>query len=111
MSLIDHNPRGGVKEEFEPADAIRYNERTVAERINARLREAFGARQERVHQFSRLYRRKRRKVRQKALRRRVAPEKYRLGGVPAKGKVSPDAPEAPANRNFFTCRPTCTAGT
>ena len=31
VPLIDHNPRGGQKEEFEPADAIRYNERTVAE--------------------------------------------------------------------------------
>lgn len=37
VPLIDHNPRGGVKDEFEPADAIRYKERTVAERSNARL--------------------------------------------------------------------------
>ena len=42
IPLIDHNPRGGVKEEFEPADAIRYNERTVAERSNARLKDEFG---------------------------------------------------------------------
>jgi len=42
VPLIDHNPRGGVKEEFEPADAIRYNERTVAERMNARLKDEFG---------------------------------------------------------------------
>ena len=42
--LIDHNPRGGVKEEFEPADAVRYRERTVAERINARLKDEFGGR-------------------------------------------------------------------
>lgn len=42
VPLIDHNPRGGVKEEFEPADAIRYNERTVAERSNARLKDEFG---------------------------------------------------------------------
>ena len=32
VPLIDHNPRGGDKDEFEPPDAIRYNERTVAER-------------------------------------------------------------------------------
>jgi hypothetical protein len=32
VPLIDHNPRGGEKIEFEPLDAIRYNERTVAER-------------------------------------------------------------------------------
>jgi hypothetical protein len=37
FSLIDHNPRGGVKEEFEPADAIRYNERS-----NARLKDEYG---------------------------------------------------------------------
>ena len=46
--LIDHNPRGGEKEEFEPADAIRYNERTVAERSNARLKDEFGGRNVRV---------------------------------------------------------------
>ena len=43
VPLIDHNPRGGQKEEFEPADAIRYHERTVAERINGRLKDEFGA--------------------------------------------------------------------
>jgi hypothetical protein len=42
VPLIDHNPRDGEKEEFEPADAIRYNERTVAERMNARLKDEFG---------------------------------------------------------------------
>ena len=42
VPLIDHNPRGGTKEEFEPADAIRFNERTVAERSNARLKGEFG---------------------------------------------------------------------
>ena len=42
VPLIDHNPRGGVKEDFEPADAVRYNERTVAERSNARLKDEFG---------------------------------------------------------------------
>jgi hypothetical protein len=44
VPLIDHNPRGGPKEEFEPADAIRYRERSVAERTNARLKDEFGAR-------------------------------------------------------------------
>jgi len=27
VPLIGHNPRGGVKDEFEPTDAIRYKER------------------------------------------------------------------------------------
>ena len=76
VPLIDHNPRGGAKEEFEPADAIRYNERTAAERTNARLKDEFGGRNVRVRghdkvsshlmfgilalsadQFTRLYRR------------------------------------------------------
>jgi hypothetical protein len=34
VSLIDHNPRGGEKIEFEPADAIHYKERGQAERTN-----------------------------------------------------------------------------
>jgi hypothetical protein len=42
VPLIDHNPRSGVKDEFDPADAIRYRERTVAERSNARLKDEFG---------------------------------------------------------------------
>jgi hypothetical protein len=44
VHLIDHNPRGGEKEEFEPADAVRYRERSAAERTNARLKDEFGAR-------------------------------------------------------------------
>jgi hypothetical protein len=43
VPLIDHNPRRGEKIEFAPAEAIRYNERTVAERSNARLKDEFGA--------------------------------------------------------------------
>lgn len=48
VPLIDHNPRGGLKEEFDPADAVRYNERTVAERSNARLKDEFGGNHVRV---------------------------------------------------------------
>ena len=48
VPLIDHNPRKGEKEAFEPADAVRYNERTVAERSNARLKDEFGANNVRV---------------------------------------------------------------
>jgi hypothetical protein len=44
VPLIDHNPRGGEKEVFEPADAVRYQERSVAERSNARIKDEFGAR-------------------------------------------------------------------
>lgn len=48
IPLIDHNPRGGEKEEFEPTDAVRYKERTQAERTNARLKDEFGGRNVRV---------------------------------------------------------------
>lgn len=48
VPLIDHNPRGVEKEPFEAADAIRYNERTVAERANGRLKDEFGTRHGRV---------------------------------------------------------------
>jgi len=42
VPLIDHNPRRGEKIEFAPAQAIRYHERTAAERSNARLKDEFG---------------------------------------------------------------------
>ncbi len=42
VPLIDHNPRRGEKIEFAPAEAIRYNERTAAERSNGRLKDEFG---------------------------------------------------------------------
>jgi hypothetical protein len=48
VPLIDHNPRRGEKIEFAPAEAIRYNERTAAERSNARLKDEFGANHLRV---------------------------------------------------------------
>ena len=44
VPLIDHNSRGGEKIEFDPAEAVRYNERSVAERMNARLKDEFGGR-------------------------------------------------------------------
>ncbi len=43
VPLIDHNPRGGVKREFAPHEAERYKIRTQAERVNARLKDEFGA--------------------------------------------------------------------
>ena len=42
VPLIDHNPRGGEKIEFDPAEAQRYKERSQAERTNARLKDEFG---------------------------------------------------------------------
>lgn len=43
VPLIDHNPRSGLKLEFTPDQAQRYKERTVAERMNARMKDEFGA--------------------------------------------------------------------
>jgi hypothetical protein len=48
VPLIDHNPRRSEKIEFAPAEAIRYNERTVAERSNGRLKDEFGGNTVRV---------------------------------------------------------------
>ena len=48
VPLIDHNARGGEKEQLEAPDAVRYKERTVAERSNARLKDEFGGRNLRV---------------------------------------------------------------
>ena len=44
VPIIDSNPRGKEKVPFEPATARRYDERTVVERANSRLKDAFGAR-------------------------------------------------------------------
>ena len=44
VPLIDKNPRRGEVIPMAPAEALRYNERTASERLNARLKEEFGAR-------------------------------------------------------------------
>lgn len=43
VPLIDHNPRGGEKREFDYAQKVRYKIRTQSERANARLKDEFGA--------------------------------------------------------------------
>ena len=47
-NTITNCDRTHEKIEFAPAEAIRYNERTVAERSNARLKDEFGANNVRV---------------------------------------------------------------
>ncbi len=44
VPIIDRNPRRGESVPMSPAEALRYNERTVAERFNARLKDEFGGR-------------------------------------------------------------------
>ena len=48
VALIDHNPRRGEKREFSPAEAIRYRQRSSAERVNSHLHDNHGGRHIRV---------------------------------------------------------------
>jgi hypothetical protein len=48
VPLIDHNPRRGEKRAFTASEAQRYQERSQAERTNARLKDDFGGRFVRV---------------------------------------------------------------
>jgi hypothetical protein len=48
VALIDHNPRRGEKREFSPAQAVRYRERSAAERVNSHLHDEHGGRHVRV---------------------------------------------------------------
>ena len=44
VAIIDHNPRSGEKKEFAPAQAIRYHQRSSAERVNSHLHDNHGGR-------------------------------------------------------------------
>jgi len=44
VPIIDRNPRGKEVVPMAPHEAVRYNERTAAERCNSRLKEEFGGR-------------------------------------------------------------------
>lgn len=48
VPIIDRNPRGQDIPPMSPHEAARYNERTAAERCNARLKDEFGGRQVQV---------------------------------------------------------------
>jgi IS5 family transposase len=48
VPIIDKNRRRGESIPMAPAEALRYNERTASERLNARLKEEFGARHVKV---------------------------------------------------------------
>lgn len=41
IPIIDHNPRRGIKKEMDPAKALRYNERSGAERVNSELKDNY----------------------------------------------------------------------
>jgi len=42
IAIIDHNPRGGEKRQFAPAEKVRYKNRTSVERVNSHLHEYHG---------------------------------------------------------------------
>jgi len=48
VPIIDHNKRNGEKQEFSPAEKIRYNERSTAERVNSDLKDNHGGSSVRV---------------------------------------------------------------
>jgi len=48
VALIDYNPRRGEKREFDPAEAVRYRERSAAERVYSHLHDNHGGRHVRV---------------------------------------------------------------
>jgi hypothetical protein len=48
VAIIDHNPRRGEKREFAPAQAVRYHQRSSAERVNSHLHDNHGGRHVRV---------------------------------------------------------------
>jgi hypothetical protein len=48
VPIIDPNPRNGGTRELDPAEKVRFRERTTSERVNARLKDEFGGRMIRV---------------------------------------------------------------
>ena len=55
VPLIDHKPRHGIKEEFEPYDAVRYKVRSTVEHTNGRLKDEFGGRHVKVRSAKKVY--------------------------------------------------------
>ena len=48
VPIIDHNKRRGEKKEMSPAQKLRYNERSTAERVNSNLKDNYGGNNVRV---------------------------------------------------------------
>ena len=48
VPIIDHNKRGGEQRPMDPAQAVRYRERSAAERVNSNLKDNHGCRTVRV---------------------------------------------------------------
>ncbi|MCH7530058.1 transposase [Patescibacteria group bacterium] len=48
VPIVDSNCRRGEKKHFDPAEEVRFRERTTVERVNGRLKDDFGGRMIRV---------------------------------------------------------------
>jgi hypothetical protein len=48
VPIIDSNPRRGEKQEMDPAQAMRFKNRSTAERVNSNLKDNYGGRFVRV---------------------------------------------------------------
>jgi len=48
VPIIDSNPRRGEKQEMDPAQAVRFKNRSTAERVNSNLKDNYGGRFMRV---------------------------------------------------------------
>ena len=55
VPIIDHNKRKGEEKELAPAEKIRYNERSTAERVNSNLKDNFGGRSIRVKGHAKVF--------------------------------------------------------
>jgi hypothetical protein len=55
VPIIDQNPRRGPKIKFAPCEAVRYAERSNAERGNSRLKDSFGLRFVRVRGHAKVH--------------------------------------------------------
>lgn len=55
VPIIDYNKRKGEEKELAPAEKIRYNERSTAERVNSNLKDNFGARNIRVKGHAKVF--------------------------------------------------------
>lgn len=53
--LIDQNSRGREVVPFDPAEAMRYRQRSACERVNARLKDEFGCRSVRVRGHAKVH--------------------------------------------------------
>jgi len=55
VAIIDYNKRRGEAKEFDPAQKLRYNERSAAERVNSNLKDNYGGGNVRVQGHAKVF--------------------------------------------------------